>query len=294
MSARVERVPCFLNVRGGSAAAAREVLAAAAALDLRLVEPGDLLREVQRTLDAGVPRVAVCGGDGTLATAAAAVARAGAELAPLPGGTLNHFCGHLRIPTDLTEAARIAARSSRIATVDVGWMNGERLVLNTSSLGAYVSYVRTRERIERWLDYYTSSAAAALHTLWSQRGFEVELHVDGEARRYATTLVFVGIGEREVVRGDGAPCPPALRGLHVMVARAGAPLHMLRFAIAAWRRGTLGEERQEAFDSYVTDACVVHGRRARGTVAIDGELVRVSGPVRYELERDALRVVVPE
>jgi diacylglycerol kinase family enzyme len=263
-------------------------------LDLRLVEPADLRTEVQRALDAGVPRVAVCGGDGTIGSVAGLVVRAGAELAVLPGGTLNHFSGHLRVPTDLAEAARLAATGTNVVRTDVAWMNGERLVLNTSSLGAYVSFVRTRERIERWFDYYTSSAAAALRTLWSQRGFEVELQVDGAARRYATTLVFVGIGEREVPRGDGAPCPPAMRGLHVMVARAGAPFHMLRFAIAAWRRGQVGEAREGAFDSYVTDACVVRGRRTRGTVAIDGELVRVSGPVRYEIERDALRVVAPE
>jgi len=63
--------------------------------------------------------------------------------------------------------------------------------------------------------------------------------------------------------------------------------------VAAARRGEVGERREEAFDSFITDQCIVRGRRSRGTVATDGELIRIAGPVTYELQRDALKVVVP-
>jgi diacylglycerol kinase family enzyme len=288
-------VPCFLNLRSGSAAVARERLAATGLLDLHPVEPTEMVREVERVLAMGATRVAVAGGDGTLATVAAPVLRAGAELAVIPAGTLNHFAGHLGLAgDDMEAAARLAARGTRVVCADVGWLNGTQLILNTSSLGAYVNFVRTRERLERWLDYYTASLASGIHTFFGQRHFQLELHVDGEARRYETTMVFVSVGEREAVRGDGSPCPPAQRGLHVLVARADAPLHMVRFAAAAYRRGQLGEAREGAFDSFVTERCTVRGRRRRATVAVDGELVKVAGAVSYEIQHDALRVVAPE
>lgn len=294
-------IPCFLNTRSGSAATVHEHLGRPAdaaeeqpALELRPVEPQALGEAVRRAIADGARRIAVAGGDGTIATAAAEVARAGAELAVIPGGTLNHFAKHLGVPEDAREAATLAARGTHLASVDVGWLNDERLVLNTSSLGAYVNFVRARERLERWLDYYTASFLAGLWTLSRQRRFEVELVVDGEARRYATTMVFISVGEREAERGAATPRPKADRGLHVMVARPGARFHLLRFAAAAYRREQLGEAREAAFDSFVTERVTVRGRRRMATVAVDGELVRVTGAVSYQLQRDALKVVSPE
>jgi diacylglycerol kinase family enzyme len=34
-------------------------------------------------------------------------------------------------------------------------------------------------------------------------------------------------------------------------------------------------------------------RRRRGRVAVDGEIVEMSSPLDYRIERDALRLVVP-
>ena len=99
-------------------------------------------------------------------------------------------------PTDQAKAVQVSANGN-IVTTDVGTANG-RVFLNTSSVGAYVVFVRTRERLERRLGYRLATIIAGLRLLGIVRPFTVELKLDGEARRYRSALLFIGVGEREL------------------------------------------------------------------------------------------------
>ncbi len=77
-----------------------------AGFDLKAVQPHEIESTLKRAIDQGTKRILVAGGDGTIATSAALVARSDVELAILPGGTLNHFAKDHNIPTDLGKAAR--------------------------------------------------------------------------------------------------------------------------------------------------------------------------------------------
>jgi hypothetical protein len=56
---------------------------------------------------------------------------------------------------------------------------------------------------------------------------------------------------------------------------------------AAIKRGTLA-------DSFIVDECRIELRRKMGRVALDGEIVEMRSPLEYRIERDALRLVVPQ
>jgi diacylglycerol kinase family enzyme len=107
-------LPVLLNARAGSRRRAelRRVARALADHGIRAVveavEPHDLAAALQRL--AGRPAVGVAGGDGTLRTAARALAGTGTALVPFPTGTLNHFARRLSI--DTIEAAAQAFRAS--------------------------------------------------------------------------------------------------------------------------------------------------------------------------------------
>src|SRR5262249_30461744 len=161
----------------GSAGAVLEVLRADPRLCLQEVSAGAIARAVAEQVAHGAERVVVAGGDGTLCSAATALVDRPAALAVVPAGTLNHFAQALAIPTDPRAALEVALRGVK-RQVDVGFVN-ERLFLNTSTVGAYVVFVRTRERLERWLGYYGASVAAAVQTFLRLRSFTVELEADG-------------------------------------------------------------------------------------------------------------------
>jgi diacylglycerol kinase family enzyme len=286
-----DRIPAILNVESGSAEEARKVLESSDAFEVHEVEPDAIAAAISDVVGAGARRVLVSGGDGTIATAATALLETPAELAILPGGTLNHFARDLGVSTEAGEALELAAQG-RCRGVDVGVVNG-RVFLNTSSVGAYVRFVRIRERLERRFGYRAASAIAALRILFQWSMIAVELEVEGEPRIYRTPLVFIGVGERELqVPALGKRVTGGRRGLHVMVVRGRSRARLFAIALAAVARGVEAVARTPELDAYIVDRCRISVRRS-SRVALDGEIESMPATLEYELRRDALQVVCP-
>jgi len=285
------RIPAIVNVASGTAEEARKVLEQGDAFEVHAVEPDQIGPTIRDVVGAGATRILVSGGDGTIATAAGELLDTQAELAILPGGTLNHFARDLGVSTDAAEAVKLAVEGS-CRGVDIGFVNGH-VFLNTSSVGAYVRFVRIRERLEKRFGYRVASTLAALRILFQLRSFAVELEVDGRPRIYRTPLVFIGVGERELqLPSLGSRVRDGRRGLHVMVVRGRSGARLLALALAAVSRGVDAVATTPELDSFVVDRCRVTLRRPTA-VAIDGELVAMHETLAYELRRDALHVVCP-
>ncbi len=290
-------LPAFVNPAAGSARAAIAAVRADTRFALHEVAPDALARAIADAAAAGHRRVAVAGGDGTIATAAAAAAEHGLELAVLPGGTLNHFARDLGLPLGDLPACLAVAAEGRAEPADLGTVNG-RPFLNTSAVGAYVTFVRTRERIERWAGYRVASALAAARVWFGLSAFAVVVREGeraGDAAHLAgSPLVFVGVGERDLTRaGRGARAPGGRSALHVVVVRARTRGRALALALRAAAQGLEALAATDAVDVLLVDACAVRLRRARARVAVDGELVVLRAPLSYRVARGAFRVVLP-
>lgn len=285
------KIPAVVNTASGTAGAAKEALRANDAFKVIEVAPDKLEAALRDIAVDGVPRILAAGGDGTIATAAAAVAGTAIELAILPGGTLNHFATDLGIPPEPKEALALAVMgTSRPA--DIGKAN-ERVFLNTSSAGAYVHFVRVREYLEPRFGYRIASAVAALRTLLQLRLITVKLEVDGERRIYRTPIVFIGVGERELkLPLLGKRVPHGRRGLHVMVVRDRSRGRLLAMGLNAVARGVKTVARTPELDSFIVDACTLSLREG-SRIAVDGELVQLGASLQYRLDRDAVRVICP-
>ena len=283
----------LVNKDAGTADAACEALGNAGGFRVERIAPGELADRVRGALARGERRIVVAGGDGSIATAAAAMRGKSCELAILPGGTLNHLAQDLGLPTDLTEAARVATgRTTRC--IDVAEVNG-RLFLNTSSVGAYVTYVRTREGLEARLGYWLASIVAGFRILFRLRSFRVSMEVNGVAHEYVTPLVFIGVGERELKMPSlGARVPNGQRGLHVIVVKSRSAGRTLALAFAAAARGVRAAARTPAMQSFIVDRVRIEPRRGMvgGRISLDGEIVPTVPPLDYRFVRDGLTVVV--
>ncbi|MEU3984351.1 phosphatase PAP2 family protein [Streptomyces sp. NPDC026672] len=132
----------------------------------------------------------VCGGDGTVNTAAATALRHGLPLAVLPGGTLNHFAYDLGIE-DTRDLAR-AVRGGEAVRVDVGRFRSggrEGVFLNTLSLGVYPELVREREHWSKRIGSWPAGVLGALRVLRADRH---PLQVRLAGRRHPMWLLFAG------------------------------------------------------------------------------------------------------
>ena len=287
-----EVIPAFINPAAGNAKEARDALHAAGDIEVREVDPAGLAAAIRVAVREGARRIIVAGGDGTIAAAAGVVAGTDVAIGILPAGTLNHLAKDIGIPLDLAEAARVAVRGAE-TTIDVG-RAGDRIFLNTSSVGAYVLFVRIRERLEPRLGYWLASLAASVRLMFRVRRVWVELEVDGERRRYRTPLIFIGVGEREVKAPKlGGRVEHGKRGLHVIVVQSRSGARLLALAFAAVARGLRSVADGPTLDEAVVDTCRIELPFAVVRIAVDGEIIEVHGPIEYTIWRDALRVVVP-
>lgn len=287
-----EPIPAFANPASGRGAQAVEAIEADARFVLRHAGPGELGDAIRREHQRGATRVLVSGGDGTIATAAAAACETGIELAVLPGGTLNHFARDHAIPTDFPEALELAATGA-VQPVDLGFVN-DRPFLNTSSVGAYVGFVRRRDRLERWMGYRMASFLSGLRMVMRLHNFDVQLKVEGEVRSYRTALVFIGVDERETrFPIFGGRVAGGRSGLHVIVVEGKALARLMALGLDAAARGIDAVSERAQVDSFVVEECTIVMPRRLAYLAVDGETMRIPAPFRYRLEPGAMRVVLP-
>ena len=280
----------FLNASCGNAEKAREALSTAG-FELDVVQPADMEKRLTQAIEGETKRILVAGGDGTIATAASLVAQTDIELAILPGGTLNHFARDHNIPTDLGKAALVAGEG-RVIGADIGYVN-DCVFLNTSSIGAYVTFVRDRERLEKRFGYTLASAFAFVRTLGQLRTFTVTVEVEGKKKSFRCSMVFIGVGERELkVPTLGSRVKNGKRGLHLMIVRGRQKARLFAVALAGLARGTKEAEKLPEFEEIIVDSCRIDLNRPQTTIGLDGELKRLRTPLDYRIARDAISLVV--
>jgi len=284
-------IPAFVNPGSGNAGKARDALASTGRFDIREVEPDILEGEIRQAVEGGATRILVAGGDGTIGIGASVVAGTAVELAVLPAGTLNHFAKDMEIPVDLPEAAATAAGTS-MSLSDVAYV-GDKLFLNTSSIGAYVIFARVREKLEARLPYKLASVFAVVSTFLKLRVLAVELEIEGKRQVYRTPLVFIGVDERELQFPTlGNRIKDGQRGLHVMVVRWRGRGKLVSLGFRAIFRGVDEVSRTVEFDSFVVERCTITMKKPLARIARDGEIETMSTPLEYRIERDMLHVVV--
>jgi diacylglycerol kinase family enzyme len=284
-------IPAFINDAAGTADGVEAALAGNTRFEVHRLAPDALEPAMRAAVAAGVPRIVVAGGDGSIASAAAILAGTPVELGVLPAGTLNHFAKHLGIPLELPEAVSIAA-GTIVRTVDAASVNG-RIFVNTSSVGAYVRFVRQREWLERRFGYRVASVLAGARIFARLRWVRVLLEFEGTARAYRTPFVFVGVGERELkLPLAGGRLPEGARDLHVIVPRVHSRMQLVRLVWLALVHGVGRATDALALDAFLVDHCRIEMPGRHGNVALDGEITPMLAPLDYRLMPDALRVVV--
>jgi len=246
---------------------------------------------VRMAADRGADVVVVAGGDGTLGSAADALAETGIPLGILPMGTFNHFAKDLGIPIDLGAAARVIVEGRTIA-VDVAEVNG-RTFVNNSSIGLYPVMVDLRDEIRsnRGWGKVRAVPLASWRVLRRFPTRRLQIEVDGRSWERRSPFVFVGNNTYEVgPRGIGARTQIAEGVLCCYVAKAETRRRFVRLAIGAALRGVAGTPHLDAACA-PTVTIDAHGHRV--LVAVDGEVDAIRGPLRYRSRPGALLVRVP-
>jgi diacylglycerol kinase (ATP) len=239
-----------------------------------------------RAVQSGADRVALAGGDGSIAPVAAATGAAGVPLALIPAGTANDFAHRMGLPLETAAACRLAVRGHRLQEMELGWME-ERPFVNVASAGLPGPAARTAKRWKKALGTlgYAAGAAAAGVTA---KAVPVAVECDGET-------LYEGDAWQVTVAASGAfgagaritEADPHDGALEVVAVPSGPRPGLIGLAYRL-RRGSLGQHRRARHRRCTTPAV----RVPEGTEwNVDGEVI-VNGPARFRGEAGAFRLVV--
>lgn len=142
----------------------------------------EMKTHLHRLVRAGAPRVAVAGGDGTVARAVPELAYTETALAILPLGTFNNFAAALNIPRDLHAALRLLWEGT-VSDVDLGEVNGHYYTeaAGAGLLADFVALTSTDGRKRALRTLYATSRLFAVN-----RAYPMRLTIDG--KRYDDEL----------------------------------------------------------------------------------------------------------
>ncbi|MER6027701.1 phosphatase PAP2 family protein [Streptomyces sp. NPDC001851] len=275
------------NRGSGSADRVRALQAALPKAELVECAPEEVGDELAKAA-ARARVLGVCGGDGTVNTAARIALRHGLPLAVLPGGTLNHFAYDLGVE-DERDLAR-AVRHGEAVRVDAGrYRSGDRegLFLNTLSLGVYPELVRERARWSRRIGGWPAGVLGALRVLRADR-HPLELEVGG-ARR-PLWLLFVGNGvyhRMGLAPGRRTDLADGLLDVRVVHGGRRPALRLLAAAAA----GPLTRSPEHA--AVQVNRLRLSGIAPGTPLAYDGEVTAVSDELTVEKLPEALTVYRP-
>ena len=227
--------------------------------------------------------IAVVGGDGTMSYVADMIAGTGATLAPLPGGTLNHFARDLHIPDDIDEALQRLA-SARRHKIDTASVNNVGFI-NNSSIGLYPSSLHARKHLEDRLGKWPAAIIGSFRALFRFRAYR--LKVNGEL--LSSPFVFVGNGLYHLDDYGNTDRSRLTSGaLSVYVAKATSRWQLFIIFVHALT-GRLHAARD--FDAYIVrDELVIESLKRNIKVSHDGEVERLSGRLTYRIHRKSLWV----
>lgn len=236
---------------------------------------------------AGVDRVVVVGGDGTIQEVAAGIFGSGVILGSVPAGTGNDFSRTHLIPRDLTGALDVALNAEATA-IDLGRVNG-RPFINVGGVGFDAEVAAWTKHRTRLFGGPVLYLAGVLTQLWNYEPQLLSYAIDdGPVRTEHCLLISVGNGR--YYGGGMMICPKADARdgiLDVVVGGRLGKLETLRLLPKVFSGKHLGQPK---VTEYWGRKIVVSGP-AHLTVHADGEPV-TKLPATFEVLPGALLVAM--
>lgn len=254
------------------------------------VEPFESLPEIARDvtrLHQTADIIVVCGGDGSISSAAPAVIESGLPLGIIPAGTANDLARTLSIPLDFAAAADLIVEGHS-RRIDVGTVNGHAF-FNVASIGISSELAQKLDPAIKKRFGRLGYAVAALRVILAAQRFRARIREKGESRTVSTYQVAIGNGRLygggNVVEENAAIDDGTLDLYSLEVKN----LWKLALMLRAFRSGTHG-----AWKEVRTAKCVEFDIETRRPMPVntDGEIVTAT-PAHFRILPRAISVLAP-
>lgn len=257
---------------------------------VRHTTPGDAGTTATRAaVEEGAELVLCCGGDGTLAAAAAGLAHTGVPLAILSTGSGNLLSRNLNVPLDL-ESGLDVALDSHTTTIDVGRVDGNTFVV-MAGIGFDAAIMaeasgRLKERLG-WLAYFV---AGLKRIRTGPMSVEIGLDArDSIARGKVLTVIVGNVGD---LQGGLAVLPEADPADGVLDVAVVAPRTFTDWLRAGWRILRRQPGSDSRLQHFRAKQIRIRATRAQAR-QFDGEVMEPGRSLDIRIDPAALIVKVP-
>lgn len=235
--------------------------------------------------------VVAAGGDGTLNAVASKLMGTDIPMGILPLGTFNYVARVLNIPLDLLDAPK-AISEGQPRSVHVAQLN-QHIYLNNASLGLYPLFIQKREQFNKHFGRFALHAyTSALDVLIRDRKeLKLEVEVDGQRYPVKTPLIFFGNNQLQLTEMKLRIAKAAEAGKVAGVVVAKSDKRTLFKTLWQLIKGNL-DQASDVY-SFAADEVIVHSKRNKLTVAVDGEIVTMTPPLKITVRKHALNIMVP-
>lgn len=254
------------------------------------VEVFDALPEIARDivrLRHRADLVIVCGGDGSVSSAALAAMESGLPLGIVPLGTANDLARTLAIPMDIVGAAEVIAQGDT-RPVDVGTVNGHAF-FNVASIGLSSELAQSLDPMLKKRFGRVGYAVAALKVLTRTAHFGATITEKGRTIAVETYQIAVGNGRHygggNVVE-ETAEIDDGRLDLYSLEMKN---LWKLALMLRAFRSGAHGAWREVR-----TARCVEFDIETKKPMPVnaDGEIVTAT-PAHFKVHPKAISIFAP-
>lgn len=277
------------NPKSGSAIDIRELERRFTTAGITLIASHSLSEEgVHAILERYVHKkdiiIAVYGGDGTQSAIAGILLGTDVVMAPLPGGTLNHFTKDLGINQNLdTALSELAMARPRL--IDIAVVN-DCYFINNSSVGLYPSTLQLRDEMTgRSMNKWPAAIVASIKAFWRYRSYTVTINND----TFRTPFVFIGNNDYHLEKrliGDRKRLDEGILSVYAIqnTGRTG----LLRIFLRAILHQL---ETTEEVKIWKTKQLTIETKKPRIRVSHDGEHNILQSPLRYRIIANGLRIL---
>lgn len=239
--------------------------------------------------DGGV--VIAAGGDGTIRGVAQAAHSRNVRFAAVPCGTFNFFARTHRIPEVPAEALRLAL-TGEARPVRLGQVNDLIFTIN-ASLGLYAKSIQEREKATSRFgrNRFVVIVSTLVSLLSRHLLLKVDLVTAGKTTALYTPMIFIGnntLQLRDLKMSVGQCMKQNM--LAVVLMRPFSKLEALRVIV----RGIFKTlDNEEKLDTFCVDEMTIVTRKSSQKIALDGEMFKISSPLRVKSLPGALNLIKP-
>lgn len=223
----------------------------------------------EEAVKAGMHRVIVVGGDGTVAAVASALAFSDTALGVVPAGTGNDFCRNTGIPRDPSAALEVAV-GAQTQRIDVGRAAGGHCFLNVAGMGFDAEVAASARTFPSGLGGTLPYLLGAVATTFRYKPVPVAVTVDDH--QFSGPAMLIAVANGRCYGGGMRIAPQAQQWdgkLDVCIAGSLGRLELLNLLRQVYSGGHMGHPK---------------------VIMLRGEQVRVSvtGTVRAHLDGEPL------